>query len=255
MHLHHAPRCRSPPMHHTPCTMTTVSFATHDLVSHNGNPRPRLIVHSSRLMHHAPRCRSPPMHHAPCTIHHAPCITVLFATHVPCTTVLFVSHDLVGHHKHKHTQHTPTPPPPPHTLLPFCPQVAYTSWPEGPTTTPRSDDTQAFSPQSTQVYHNNTHRSHDTQAFHRKARTSLPTIFLIDLFVGTYRLSSHARLDAFVIQTKLTITAKHKLAYLHVQRHLTDHRIVRDTGQAALQQLAAHLHAQTIPRSHLVRGE
>jgi len=113
MHLHHAPRCRSPPMHHTPCTMTTVSFATHDLVSHNGNPRPRLIVHSSRLMHHAPRCRSPPMHHAPCTIHHAPCITVLFATHVPCTTVLFVSHDLVGHHKHKHTQHTPTPPPPP----------------------------------------------------------------------------------------------------------------------------------------------
>jgi hypothetical protein len=29
------------------------------------------------------------------------------------------------------------------------------------------------------------------------------SIFLIDLFVGTYRLSSHARLDAFVIQTKL----------------------------------------------------
>jgi len=27
--------------------------------------------------------------------------------------------------------------------------------------------------------------------------------FLIDLFVGTYRLSSHARLEAFVIQTKL----------------------------------------------------
>jgi hypothetical protein len=26
---------------------------------------------------------------------------------------------------------------------------------------------------------------------------------LIDLFVGTYRLSSHARLEAFVIQTKL----------------------------------------------------
>jgi len=26
-------------------------------------------------------------------------------------------------------------------------------------------------------------------------------IFLIDLFVGTYRLSSHARLEAFVIQT------------------------------------------------------
>jgi len=28
---------------------------------------------------------------------------------------------------------------------------------------------------------------------------------LIDLFVGTYRLSSHARLEAFVIQTKLNI--------------------------------------------------
>jgi hypothetical protein len=27
--------------------------------------------------------------------------------------------------------------------------------------------------------------------------------FLIDLYVGTYRLSSHARLEAFVIQTKL----------------------------------------------------
>jgi len=30
------------------------------------------------------------------------------------------------------------------------------------------------------------------------------SIFLIGLFVGTYRLSSHARLEAFVIQTKLT---------------------------------------------------
>jgi len=28
-------------------------------------------------------------------------------------------------------------------------------------------------------------------------------VFLIDLFVGTYRLSIHARLEAFVIQTKL----------------------------------------------------
>ena len=28
------------------------------------------------------------------------------------------------------------------------------------------------------------------------------SIFLIDLFVGTYRLSSHARLEAFVTQTK-----------------------------------------------------
>ena len=32
---------------------------------------------------------------------------------------------------------------------------------------------------------------------------SAAVIFLIDLFVGTYRLSSHARLEAFVIQTKL----------------------------------------------------
>jgi len=31
------------------------------------------------------------------------------------------------------------------------------------------------------------------------------SIFLIDLFFGTYRLSSHARLEAFVIQTKLNI--------------------------------------------------
>ena len=31
-------------------------------------------------------------------------------------------------------------------------------------------------------------------------------IFFIDLFVGTYRLSSHARLEAFVIQTKLKLT-------------------------------------------------
>jgi len=29
------------------------------------------------------------------------------------------------------------------------------------------------------------------------------SIFLIDLCVGTYRLSSHARLEAFLIQTKL----------------------------------------------------
>jgi len=29
------------------------------------------------------------------------------------------------------------------------------------------------------------------------------SVFLIALFVGTYRLSSHARLEAFVIQTKL----------------------------------------------------
>jgi len=31
------------------------------------------------------------------------------------------------------------------------------------------------------------------------------SIFLIYLFVGTYRLSSHARLEAFVIQTKLWV--------------------------------------------------
>jgi len=34
------------------------------------------------------------------------------------------------------------------------------------------------------------------------------SIFLIDLFVGTYRLSSHARLEAFVIQTKLNFPRK-----------------------------------------------
>jgi len=34
------------------------------------------------------------------------------------------------------------------------------------------------------------------------------SIFLIDLFVGTYRLSSHARLEAFVIQTKLKCSGK-----------------------------------------------
>ena len=33
--------------------------------------------------------------------------------------------------------------------------------------------------------------------------------FLIDLFVGTYRLSSHARLEAFVIQTKLNKLPMH----------------------------------------------
>jgi hypothetical protein len=31
------------------------------------------------------------------------------------------------------------------------------------------------------------------------------SIFLIDLIVGTYRLSSHARLEAFVIRTKLNL--------------------------------------------------
>jgi uncharacterized membrane protein YqjE len=34
------------------------------------------------------------------------------------------------------------------------------------------------------------------------------SIFLIYLFVGTYRLSSHARLEAFVIQAKLNCTIK-----------------------------------------------
>ena len=37
------------------------------------------------------------------------------------------------------------------------------------------------------------------------------SIFLIDLFVGTYRLSSHARLEAFVIQTKLTVSGTKSL--------------------------------------------
>ena len=39
------------------------------------------------------------------------------------------------------------------------------------------------------------------------------SMFLIDLFVGTYRLSSHARLEAYVIQTKLKLVLvfSHKL--------------------------------------------
>jgi len=37
------------------------------------------------------------------------------------------------------------------------------------------------------------------------------SIFLIDLFVGTYRLSSHARLEAFVIQTKLNLVSFNKM--------------------------------------------
>jgi len=36
------------------------------------------------------------------------------------------------------------------------------------------------------------------------------SIFFIELFVGTYRLSSHARLEAFVIQTKLEKHKKYK---------------------------------------------
>ena len=41
---------------------------------------------------------------------------------------------------------------------------------------------------------------HKSEVFNSLVQLS---IFLIDLFVGTYRLSSHARLEAFVIQTKL----------------------------------------------------
>jgi len=37
----------------------------------------------------------------------------------------------------------------------------------------------------------------------------------VDLFVGTYRLSSHARLEAFVIQTKLNYLA---YIYIHLDR-------------------------------------
>jgi len=41
------------------------------------------------------------------------------------------------------------------------------------------------------------------------------SIFLIELFVGTYNLSSHARLEAFVIQTKLILGGMaHYFAYL-----------------------------------------
>ena len=40
------------------------------------------------------------------------------------------------------------------------------------------------------------------------------SIFLIDLLVGTYRLSSHARLEAFVIQTKLKLVGAYNKAIL-----------------------------------------
>ena len=38
------------------------------------------------------------------------------------------------------------------------------------------------------------------------------SIFLIDLFVGNYRLSSHARLEAFVIQTKLKTKSENAIS-------------------------------------------
>ena len=38
------------------------------------------------------------------------------------------------------------------------------------------------------------------------------SIFLIDLFVGTYRLSSHARLETLVIQTKLKLNYTDQLS-------------------------------------------
>jgi hypothetical protein len=39
------------------------------------------------------------------------------------------------------------------------------------------------------------------------------SIFLIELFVGTFRLSSHARLEAFVIQTKLNYLTQFELTW------------------------------------------
>jgi hypothetical protein len=46
------------------------------------------------------------------------------------------------------------------------------------------------------------------------------SILLIDLFVGTCRLSSHARLEAFVIQTRLTLCCFIKFWYLVKPRAL-----------------------------------
>ena len=40
------------------------------------------------------------------------------------------------------------------------------------------------------------------------------SIFLIVFFVGTYRLSSHARLEAFVILTKLTLSEPNEVKTL-----------------------------------------
>jgi hypothetical protein len=52
-------------------------------------------------------------------------------------------------------------------------------------------------------------------------------IFLIDFIVGTYRLSSHARLEAFVFQTKLNLghaigaNKVHPIRYL-AKRHYSN---------------------------------
>jgi len=57
--------------------------------------------------------------------------------------------------------------------------------------------------------------SHVTQRF-TNSLVQL-SIFLIGLFVGTYRLSSHTRLEAFVIQTKLDFQiCGNKIATWHV---------------------------------------
>jgi len=46
------------------------------------------------------------------------------------------------------------------------------------------------------------------------------SIFLIDLFVGTYRLSSHARLEAFVIQTnKLNMSSRDSHTHTSTSRY------------------------------------
>jgi signal transduction histidine kinase len=47
------------------------------------------------------------------------------------------------------------------------------------------------------------------------------SIFLIDLFVGTYRLSSHARLEAFVIQTKINLQTLFAERFLTSKAHLS----------------------------------
>ena len=58
------------------------------------------------------------------------------------------------------------------------------------------------------------------------------SIFLIYLFIGTYRLSSHARLEAFVIQTKLAETSQQLISqtWLKVLPHC-NHCFHLDTSQ------------------------
>jgi len=68
-----------------------------------------------------------------------------------------------------------------------------------------------------------------------------PSIFLIDLFVGTYRLSSHARLEAFVIQTKLNFIRAQPTHIAHTQISWTSwkrmDKLILNTSQNSMLKL------------------